>query len=308
MRRVISGTALLVSLLAASVLTQEAASPREPGRIVRFVFIRSSRFIADNHATPAELMAIEANLLNVADLLKATRLLSPPMGYDIRFTGTLNPPDPAIAKTVTTIAYSLEFSFLDYLRSPTSPAFRTPFANQGLKFCINDPYRILRGSSFRDSTIPLPSWSEDKGEPWLDPPSEDLKGVRFARVCDMVAITKAAAPLLTTVATDRFLGTYLAEKRKDAQVAEIRLTAIKRTYDVLQSAETQAERQKDIEAARARKNGEVEARRLRALPDSKRLRNDGISSWCRTAMTSTATSRQPPVATRETPAGASVHS
>ena len=105
----------------------------------------------------------------------------------------------------------------------------------------------------------------------------------------MVAITKAAAPLLTTVATDRFLGTYLAEKRKDAQVAEIRLTAIKRTYDVLQSAETQAERQKDIEAARARKNGEVEARRLRALPDSKRLRNDGISSWCRTAMTSTAT-------------------
>jgi hypothetical protein len=265
MRTVLTGTVLWVCLVAASVAAQDAAPPLVPGRIMPWTFSRSARNIADYKATPADMTAIEANMLKLVDVLESTRLLSPPMGYDIRFTGTLNPLDPSIAKKVTALSYTLDFAFLDYLLSPTNPGFRTPFANQGLSFHVNDPYRTLDASGFRDPTFMRKSWSDEDGEFWIEPPSNDFNGFRFYRAYDMLAIIRGGASMWKPVTTERFLGKYLEEKRSDAAQGEARLAAARKTYDNATGAEMSARRQKDVEAARARKNGDAEARRLEEM-------------------------------------------
>jgi hypothetical protein len=265
MRTVLSGTALWVCLLAASVAAQDAAPPLVPGRILPWTFSRSARNIADYKAAAADMTAIEANMLKLVDLLKSTRLLSPPKGYDVRFTGTLNPLDPSISKKVTAISYTLDFAFLDYLQSPSNPAYKTPFANQGLSFHVNDPYRTLDASGFRDPTFMRKSWSDQDGEFWIEPPSADFNGFHFYRAYDMLAITRGGAPVWKPVKAGRFLVKYLEEKRKDAEQAEARLTAARKSYESATSAEAQTRRRTEIEAARARKSGEVDARRLEEM-------------------------------------------
>jgi hypothetical protein len=265
MRSVLSATALFACIGGASVLAQDAAPPRETGRTLAWSFVRMARDIADYKATTAEMTAVEANMVKLVDILKATRLLSPPLGYDIRFTGTLNPSDPSLAKKVNALSYSVDFSFLDYLRSPSNPAFKSPFANQGLSFHINDPYRTLDASGFRDPVFMRKSWSDDEGEFWIEPPADDFSGLRFYRAYDMLAVTRAGASLWKPVTTERFLGKYLEEKRQDAAQAEAKLAAARKTYEAAKAAEMTARRQKEIDAARAGKGGDAEAKRLEAM-------------------------------------------
>ncbi len=248
--------------LGASALAQSAVPQLGPGRIWPWNFIRSAKEMATYKPATPDLTAIEANMQKLVDVVKAVPLLNPPLGYDVRFTGTLNSADPPVAKHVTANSYTVDLAFMDFLRSPTDPAVKTAFANQGLSFHINDPYRALDASGYRDPVFMRKTWSDDEGEFWIEPPSDNFNGLRFYRPYDMLVVTKGGASLWKPISAERFLPKYLDEKRADATQAEARLVAARKTYDQANSADAQASRQKAIDAARARANGEAEARGL----------------------------------------------
>ena len=266
MRSILAGTLVCLSLVTPAGRAQEPSSAaREPGKTWPWVFNHIYQNVEAQHATPADLKAIEANLLKLVDVFKAAPMLNPPMGFDIRFTGTLAGPDPDFAKRISAMAYDLEFAFMDYLFDKTGRARTGTFPDHGLEVYINDPYKLMHGSTGHDKTFSQRVWTDNDGEFWIEPPSEDFHGVPIIRLHDLIALARNGASIWRPVPAGRFLPIYLAEKRKDAAAAEDRLASAKKAYDSVTSPAAEASYRKDLEAARAGKNADQELRRLEKI-------------------------------------------
>ena len=195
MRPEVAGIAICVCLLTAIGHAQRPpAAAREPGKVWPWTFNHIPQYIADQHASAADLKAIEANLQKIVSLINATPMLSPPMGFDVRFTGTLDGPDPDFARRVTAMSYWLEFAFMDYLPSKSNQARHGTFPNHGLSFHINDPYKLMHGSTANDRSFSQRWWKDTDGEFWIEPPSEEFQGMRIYRIHDIIAVTRDGAP------------------------------------------------------------------------------------------------------------------
>jgi len=262
------GMALLIVCLIQSLgLAQEVALPGpQPGKTWPWVYNHIYQVVNAHHATPAELRAIEANLLKIVDLLKSTPMLNPPMGFDVRYTGTLLDPDPDFEKRITAMPYWLEFAFMDYLTSPSNSERHGTFPDRGLEIFINNPNKLMHGSTAPDRGFTQHLWTDKEGEFWIEPPSDDLQGYRLYRIHDVLAVTRAGASVWRPVPLGRFLPVYLAEKKKGAADAERRLASARKAYDDLTSPESEARHQKTVEAAKASgRNADAEVLRLEKI-------------------------------------------
>jgi hypothetical protein len=266
MRIAMAGVALCLGLLTASGSAQSPSSiAREPGKIWPWVYNHIADAVANERATPADLKAVEAHLLEIVGLLKATPMLNPPMGFEVRYTGTLMDPDPDYVKRITAMRYWLEFAFMDYLNPANPPGHRGVFPNRGLNFFINDLDRLATGSTDSRLSFTERSWTDTEGQIWIEPPSDELGGLRFYRIHDALAVTRNGAAAWRPVKVGRFLPLYLTDKKKGASSAEGRLATAKRAYDEVTSAGAEARHQKEIEAARSGKNADMEVRRLELI-------------------------------------------
>ncbi|MEI6667775.1 MAG: hypothetical protein WCP29_06430 [Acidobacteriota bacterium] len=269
MRSAVSGTVTLLCLLLTSGNAQtQTARPMDPGKTWPWVYNHIPMTVAAHHATPAELKAVESNLIKIADLFKATPMMNPILGFDMRYTGTLLDPNPDIPKSVAAMPYNLEVAFLDFLLDQSGRPTGKTFPNHGLEVYINDPYRLM-GSTGNTLDFQQRWWTDKEGQFWIDPPSDLFKGLRFYRIHDAIAITRDGAPLLRPVPVSRFLPFYVTAKKKAADSAEDRLASAKRAYDGVTSPEAEARHQKELDAARTSKNGDAEVRRLEKIRQRK---------------------------------------
>jgi hypothetical protein len=263
MRTVLAG---VFALLCAwpSVGSAQGAAPiaPDPGRFWDWEYNHIRQVVADTRATPADLRAVEANMLKIVDLLKATLPMSPPRGYDIQFSGTLLGIDPDYAGRVTALGYEMTFHFMQYL----SGQGRGPvFPGHGLRFRVNDLDWMLRSGTPHGKAFVHRQWTDKSGMVLIEPPSDEFMGFRDYREIDRLPITRPGTSLWTPVRLDRFLAALVADLKKDAAAAESRLDVAKKRYDQAVSAETLAKHQKELDAARAGTGGEAQARHLEAM-------------------------------------------
>jgi hypothetical protein len=266
MRPFLAGLLLCACLVPVAGLAQTPTSPPPgPGKTWPWVFNHIPDVVSSQRVTAAELKAVEANFLKLIEIFNSAPMLSPPIGFDIRFTGTLGGPDPDYAARITALPYWLEFAFMDYLFDKTGRVRTGTFPHHGFDLFINDPDKLMTGS-----TVPIKSfdqrwWKDKDGAYWIEPPSDQFHGLPFYRIHDMIVIARGGTPLWNPVTVGRYLVQYLAERKKAASSADDHLESLRRAYRDVTSPEAEARHQKEIDAARASKNAEQEVRRLETI-------------------------------------------
>jgi hypothetical protein len=240
-------------------LLGDPASEPAAGRFWPWEYNHIRQVVADTRATPADLKAVEANMLRVVDLLKATSPMSPPKGYDIQFSGTLLGIDPDYTGRVTALGYEVVFHFMQYLGGGAA------FPGHGLRFRVNDLDWMLRSGIPNGKAFVHRRWTDKGGLLLIEPPSDEFNGFRDYRELDLLPITRPGASVWNPVRVDRFLAAFVADLTIDAAAAQSRLDAAKKRYDQEVSAETVAKHQKEVDAARAGSGGEAQARHLEAM-------------------------------------------